>query len=134
MAHQVRVAHQLKNFLTISIISSLCVLSGLSSSIAQSTSVYVLLYNAKSNNEGIYSIKNGKVDTILVFSSESAAKRYASQLKLVKIPRPTIEAMSTDEILKFCRIQNYICGFIPQGIELSPPTDSLTPSQRDYQP
>jgi hypothetical protein len=134
MIYTVRVLYQLKKVLTISVISSLYVLADLNLSTAQSNSVYVLLYNARSNNEGIYSIRNGKLDAILIFDSESAAKRYASQLKIPKTPKPTVEAMKINEILSFCRVQKYICQFIPQGLEVSPPTNSVTPSERDYQP
>ena len=126
--------NQMHKFLTISNISILFVLSCLSSSIAQPRSVYVLLYNPKSSNEGIYSVKNGKVDTILMFDSESAAKKYALQLKSTKFPQPNVEAISASEIQKFCRIQKHICRVIPWGIEVSPPTESVIPSQRDYQP
>jgi Protein of unknown function (DUF3110) len=104
MAYMLISRDRLKKISTIASVSSLLILSSWQSSIAQSSLVYVILYNAKSNNEGIYSIQNEKTETILVFNSESAAKRYASQLKMPKVPQPNVEAIGTTEILNFCRI------------------------------
>jgi uncharacterized protein YcfL len=100
----------------------------------QSNTVYVLLYNPKSNNEGIHAIKIDGVNKILMFDSQADASSFAAKLTEQNFSTPLVEAIDINEVLNFCRNQKYICELIPVGVEAMPPKDNLPATQRDWQP
>ncbi len=77
--------------------------------------VYVLLYNARTENEGIHSIQIGDRNIILMFESEDDATRYDLLLEAQDFMSPTVEVMDAEEIEEFCESSGYSCQPVPQG-------------------
>lgn len=96
--------------------------------------VYVLLYNPSTPNEGIHTIKTDRLNTVLMFSSQADAQRFATQLGAQNFPQPVVEAIGMDQVLAFCRQERYQCQLIPVGTPITPPKLNVPPQQRDYQP
>ena len=65
--------------------------------------IYVLLFNARTENEGIHTVQMGDRNKILMFESEDDATRYALLLEAQDFPTPTVEPFDSDEIEQFCR-------------------------------
>jgi hypothetical protein len=83
--------------------------------------VYVLLFNARTNNEGIHTIRIGDRDKILMFESEDDATRFALMLEAQDFPEATVEAMAAEDVEEFCRQNDYDSEFIETGrLELPP--------------
>lgn len=96
--------------------------------------VYVLLFNARTENEGIHSLKMGDHNIVLAFEDEDDATRYALLLEAQDFMSPSIEAIDREEIEEFCERVQYDCklipkGFIPQNdferLLLAPPETNL---------
>ncbi len=92
--------------------------------------VFVLLFNARTENEGIHTISIGDRNVVLMFAEEDDATRYALLLEAQDFPEPAVEALDQDEVEDFCSGAGYECKLIPQGfvpqdefdrILLSPP-------------
>ena len=64
--------------------------------------VYVLLYNAGTDNEGIHTISHQGRHTILMFKSSSDATNFARQLREHNFPVPSVESILIQEIIAFC--------------------------------
>ena len=96
--------------------------------------VFVLLFNARTENEGIHSISIGDRNVVLMFAEEDDATRYALLLEAQDFPEPAVEAIDQDEVEEFCNGSGYECKLIPQGfvpqdefdrVLLSPPEKNL---------
>jgi hypothetical protein len=97
--------------------------------------VFVLLFNAGTDNEGIHTIRlvgsDGREHNIvMMFESAEDAERYAMLLEAQDFHVPTVEELLAEEIEEFCTAANYEAklipiGFVPQSAEerifLSPP-------------
>ncbi|MBO3458807.1 DUF3110 domain-containing protein [Aetokthonos hydrillicola Thurmond2011] len=96
--------------------------------------VFVLLFNARTDNEGIHSIREGDRDKILMFESEDDATRFALMLEAQDFRSPTVEAMDDEEIKLFCKEAGYNWEIVPTNSnELAiPPEFNL--EQPDWQP
>ncbi len=77
--------------------------------------VFVLLFNARTENEGIHTIRVGDRDLILMFEDEDDATRYALLLEAQDFPSPAIEAMEQQEIEEFCESAGYYFQLVPKG-------------------
>lgn len=69
--------------------------------------VYILLFNAGTNNEGIHTVQVGDRNTILMFKNEDDAARYAVLLEAQDFPTPKVEAIDSEEVEQFCRQADY---------------------------
>jgi Protein of unknown function (DUF3110) len=69
--------------------------------------VYILLFNAGTNNEGIHTVQVGDRNTILMFKNEDDATRYAGLLEAQDFPTPTVESIDSDEVERFCAQAGY---------------------------
>ena len=69
--------------------------------------VYILLFNAGTDNEGIHTVQVGDRNTILMFQEEDDALRYAGLLEAQDFPQPKVEAIDSEEVERFCRKANY---------------------------
>ena len=78
--------------------------------------VYVLLFNAGTDNEGIHTIKIGDRNKILMFENEDDATRFALMLEAQDFPSPSVESVDSEEIEEFCRDADYDCQLIEQGM------------------
>ncbi|WP_413160636.1 DUF3110 domain-containing protein [Capilliphycus salinus ALCB114379] len=94
--------------------------------------VYVLLFNAGTENEGIHTIQMGDRNTVLMFEQEEDATRFAVLLEAQDFPAPSVEAIEDEEIKEFCRSVNYDWQLIEAG-ELAVPPESNV-EQTDWQP
>ena len=95
-------------------------------------SVFVLLFNARTDNEGIYSTQVGDRNVILMFEQEDDAVRYADHLEAEDFPKPTVEGIDPEEIEEFCQDSDYDCILVTAEMLVTPPTQSL--EETDWQP
>lgn len=83
--------------------------------------VYILLFNAGTDNEGIHTIQMGDRNTILMFKDEDDALRYSVLLEAQDFPEPKVEAIDSDEVEQFCRQADYDAKLIESGqLEIPP--------------
>ncbi|MBD2138967.1 DUF3110 domain-containing protein [Anabaena sp. FACHB-1237] len=92
-------------------------------------SVFVLIFNAGTDNEGVHSIRSITPDglvrnKILMFESEDDATRFALMLEAQDFPEPTVEKMSADDIKEFCQSAGYDWEFIPKDQDLVIPPET----------
>ncbi len=95
--------------------------------------VFVLLFNAGSENEGIHTIREGGRNKILMFESEDDATRFALQLEAQDFPSPSVEEIDDEEIKEFCQGAGYEYELIPandQSLVLPP---ELNVEETDWQ-
>ncbi|GAC1462057.1 MAG: DUF3110 domain-containing protein [Chamaesiphon sp.] len=93
--------------------------------------VFVLLFNARTENEGIHTIQIGDRNTVLMFSSEDDATRFAVMLEAQDFPNATVEAMDTEDIEEFCQSAGYDCELIEEGMLALPPETNV--EETDWQ-
>lgn len=94
--------------------------------------VFVLIFNAHTENEGIHSIRVASSDgsdsgavrnKILMFESEDDALRFALQLEAQDFPTPSVEMMDAEEIKEFCASAGYEWEIIPANSDLVLPPE-----------
>jgi hypothetical protein len=83
--------------------------------------VYILLFNARTENEGIHTIQMVEINKILMFESEDDATRYALLLEAQDFMSPTVEPIDSAEIEEFCRGAGYEWELIEEGKLAIPP-------------
>ena len=93
--------------------------------------VFVLLFNARTENEGIHTIQVGERNKVLIFESEDDASRFAGMLEAQDFPTATVEAMDAEEIKEFCESADYDWELIPDGALALPPETNV--EQTDWQ-
>ncbi|OKH20192.1 hypothetical protein FACHB389_33030 [Nostoc calcicola FACHB-389] len=96
--------------------------------------VFVLIFNARTENEGIHSIRKGDSNTILMFESEDDATRFALMLEAQDFPTPTPEAIDAEEIKEFCESVGYDWEIIPENSPLVSKVPELNVEETDWQP
>ncbi len=83
--------------------------------------VYILLFNAGTDNEGIHTVQVGDRNTILMFKEEDDALRYAGLLEAQDFPEPKVEGIDSEEVEQFCRQADYDSKIIEPGqLEIPP--------------
>ncbi|GGA32730.1 DUF3110 domain-containing protein [Okeania sp. KiyG1] len=87
--------------------------------------VFVLLFNARTENEGIHTIQIGDRNKVLMFESEDDATRFGVLLEAQDFPSPTVEEFDQEEIMEFCRGVNYEWEVIPAGSLEIPPENNV---------
>ena len=93
--------------------------------------VCVLLFNARTENEGIHTLQLGERNKVLIFESEDDASRFAGMLEAQDFPTATVEAMDAEEIKEFCESADYDWELIPDGALALPPETNV--EQTDWQ-
>lgn len=93
--------------------------------------VFVLLFNAGTENEGIHTLKMNDRNVILMFESEDDATRYGLMLEAQDFSSPSIESFESEEIEGFCEDTGYECKFVPEGTLAVPPETNV--EQTDWQ-
>ncbi len=88
--------------------------------------VFILLFNARTDNEGIHTLKLtdpevGERNIVLMFESEDDATRYSLMLEAQDFPVPTVEAIAAEEVEGFCQDAGYECTLVPEGTLVVPP-------------
>ena len=94
--------------------------------------VFVLLFNARTENEGIHTIQQGDLQKVLAFESEDDATRFALMLEAQDFPTPTVEPMELEEIKLFCEKAGYDVDLIETGRLELPPDNNL--EETDWNP
>ena len=94
--------------------------------------VFVLLFNARTENEGIHTIRVGDRNKVLIFESEDDATRFAVMLEAQDFPTATVEPMDAEEIKEFCESADYDWELIPDGALALPPETNV--EQTDWRP
>jgi hypothetical protein len=87
--------------------------------------VYVLLFNARTDNEGIHSLQVGDKNIVLMFTEEDDATRFGVLLEAQDFPTPTVEAFESEEIKEFCAVAGYECQLIESGMLAVPPEGNV---------
>jgi len=94
--------------------------------------VFVLIFNAHTENEGIHTIRVGDRNKILMFESEDDALRFALMLEAQDFPTPTVEAIDAEEIKEFCESADYDWEIIPENSDLVVPPE-INVEETDWQ-
>ncbi|MBE9058758.1 DUF3110 domain-containing protein [Sphaerospermopsis sp. LEGE 08334] len=96
--------------------------------------VFVLLFNAGTDNEGIHSIRVGDRNTIMMFESEDDATRFALMLEAQDFPTPTVEGMDAEDIKEFCESAGFGWELVPENsnIVVTPPEQNV--EETDWKP
>jgi hypothetical protein len=87
--------------------------------------VFVLLFNARTENEGIHTLHVGDRNKVLMFESSDDATRFALMLEAQDFPTATVEAMDAEEIKEFCESADYDWELVPEGALTIPPETNL---------
>lgn len=93
--------------------------------------VFILLFNARTENEGIHTIRIGDRNKVLLFESEDDATRFALMLEAQDFPAPTVEGMDAEEIKAFCQSADYDWELIEEGMLAVPPENNV--EETDWQ-
>ncbi|MEA5554258.1 DUF3110 domain-containing protein [Anabaena cylindrica UHCC 0172] len=94
--------------------------------------VFVLIFNAGTDNEGIHSIRVGNRNKIMMFESEDDATRFALMLEAQDFPTPTIEVMDAEDIKEFCEGAGFDWEVVPENGDLIMPPE-LNVEETDWQ-
>jgi hypothetical protein len=87
--------------------------------------VFVLLFNAGTDNEGIHTLKVGDRNVVLMFESEDDATRYGLLLEAQDFTSPNVESFEAEEIEGFCDEAGYECKLVPEGMLAVPPETNV---------
>jgi hypothetical protein len=87
--------------------------------------VYILLFNARTENEGIHTIQGSDRNKVLMFESQDDATRFALLLEAQDFPTPTVEAFDSEEIEEFCRSADYDWELVTEGMLAVPPEKNV---------
>lgn len=93
--------------------------------------VFVLLFNARTDNEGIHTLKVGDRNVVLMFEDEDDATRYGLMLEAQDFPTATVEAFESEDIEAFCAEANYESKIVPKGTLEVPPEASVNSTDWD---
>jgi hypothetical protein len=77
--------------------------------------VYVLLFNARTDNEGIHTLRMQGIDVVLMFENEDDATRYGLMLEAQDFPEATVEAIDQEDVEDFCESAGYEYRLVPDG-------------------
>lgn len=83
--------------------------------------VFVLLFNARTENEGIHTIQIGNRHKVLMFKSFDDATRFAVMLEAQDFPSPAVEGIDSEEVEEFCRNADYDWEIVEEGMLALPP-------------
>ena len=94
--------------------------------------VFVLLFNARTDNEGIHTLKVGDRNIVLMFENEDDATRFGLMLEAQDFPNSSVEVFDTADIEEFCQGAGYECKLVPEGTLAVPPDANL--EKMDWDP
>ena len=87
--------------------------------------VHVLLFNARTENEGIHTIAMGGENYVLMFEDEDDATRYAMLLEAQDFGSPAVEPIDEADVKEFCASAGYESKFVPKDFRPSTPEERL---------
>jgi hypothetical protein len=94
--------------------------------------VFILLFNPRTENEGIHTIQIGDRQQVLMFESEDDATRFALLLEAQDFPTPSVEGIDAEEVEEFCRDADYDWQIVTEGMLAIPPENNL--EETDWNP
>jgi Protein of unknown function (DUF3110) len=94
--------------------------------------IFVILFNARTENEGIHTLQIGDRNKVLMFESEDDATRFGLLLEAQDFPPSSVEAMDAEEIQEFCESADYDWEIVPEGALAIPPENNV--EQTEWQP
>lgn len=96
--------------------------------------MFVLIFNARTENEGIHTLKDlrSQRNKVLMFESEDDATRYAVRLEAQDFPAPSVETVDDEEVIEFCRSADYDWELVPAGELALPPESNV--EETEWQP
>ncbi|NUN66267.1 DUF3110 domain-containing protein [Pseudanabaena biceps] len=83
--------------------------------------VWVLLFNANTDNEGIYTLEIEGKNIIIAFEQEDDAIRYAGLLEAQDFLSPTVESIESKDLEEFCEEASYELNIVSTDALLMPP-------------
>lgn len=95
--------------------------------------VFVLIFNARTDDEGIHTIRVGDRNKVLMFESSDDAERFAMLLEAQDFPVPSVEAIDSQEIEEFCVSADYDYEIVPANGALAIPPE-LNVEETDWNP
>ncbi|BAZ10294.1 hypothetical protein NIES4071_21090 [Calothrix sp. NIES-4071] len=95
--------------------------------------VFVLLFNARTDDEGIHTIRVNDRNKVLMFESSDDAERFAMLLEAQDFPVPSVEPMDSQEIEEFCSSADYDWEIVPSNGALAIPPE-LNVEETDWNP
>ena len=93
--------------------------------------VFVLLFNARTDNEGIHTLKVGDRNIVLMFENEDDAARFGLMLEAQDFPNSSVEIFDSADIEEFCQGAGYECKQVPEGTLAVPPETNLEKTDWD---
>ena len=87
--------------------------------------VWALLFNAGSDEEGIYSRRLGKTNLVLTFEEEDDAERYAEMLVATDFPSAAPVEVSSATLVEFCSEGGHLIGLVRAGSLIMPPDETV---------
>jgi hypothetical protein len=93
--------------------------------------VWVLLFNANTDNEGIYTLEIEGNNIIVAFEQEDDAIRYAGLLEAQDFLSPTVERIDSKDLEEFCKEANYDLNIVPTDALLVPPEKNVDKTDWD---
>ena len=87
--------------------------------------VGVVLFNANTDNEGIYTLEIEGNNIIVAFEQEDDAIRYAGLLEAQDFLSPTVERIDSEDLKEFCDEANYDLNIVPTDALLVPPEKNV---------
>lgn len=93
--------------------------------------VYVLLFNARTENEGIHTLQIGDRNKVLMFEDEDDATRFGLMLEAQDFPPVAVEGMDEEDIIAFCRDADYDWEHVEPGKLAVPPENNVTETDWD---
>lgn len=101
--------------------------------------VYVLLFNARTENEGIHTLQTmdperGERNLVLMFETEEDAERYGMLLEAQDFPEAAVEEIDDDEVREFCESAGYDCKLVRSNDFkwLIPPESNVDESEMEW--
>ncbi|WP_315789514.1 DUF3110 domain-containing protein [Fischerella sp. JS2] len=95
--------------------------------------VFVLIFNAGTDNEGIHTVREGDRNKILMFESEDDATRFALMLEAQDFPTPIVESIDAEEIKEFCQSAGYDWEIVTENSGLVVPPE-INVEETDWKP
>lgn len=93
--------------------------------------VFVVLFNARTENEGIHSLKVGDRNIVLMFEAEDDATRFGGLLEAQDFPPCSVEGFESEEIEEFCGGAGYEAKMVETGTLVMPPEQNMQATDWD---
>lgn len=95
-------------------------------SLLRQGTAWALIFNYRTENEGIYSQQRGDGNEyIFTWMTEEDAERYSEMLSAQDFPDGTAVKMETRELLDFCKDSGHTLCLVPSNTVIMPPENNV---------